>query len=207
MISANNLKEPGSRSLGWASEESTALSDTWGPSAKNSDCVQTSDPQRPYSVNVSLKMLLKVAQSRPTLCEPVDYSPPGSSIHGISQARTLEWSAISFSRGSSWTRNRTRVSCITGRLGKGDDWGWDGWMASPTQCTWVSVNSGSWWWTGRPGVLRFMGLQSRTRLSDWTDWLNVILGSFKSVNPSAAYSIRLLQRHFLGIPNHYSSLK
>ena len=43
--------------------------------------------------------------------------------------------------------------------GEGDGRGWDGWMASPTQCTWVWVNSGSWWWTGRPGVLWFMGLQ------------------------------------------------
>ena len=53
--------------------------------------------------------------------------------------------------------------------GEGDDRGWDGWMASPTQWTWVWVDSGSWWWTGRPGVLLFMGLQSRTRLSDWTE--------------------------------------
>ena len=37
--------------------------------------------------------------------------------------------------------------------------GWDGWMASPTQWTWVWVDSGSWWWTGRPGVLRSMGSQ------------------------------------------------
>ena len=36
--------------------------------------------------------------------------------------------------------------------GEGDDRGWSGWMASPTQCTWVWVNSGSWWWTGRPGA-------------------------------------------------------
>ena len=43
--------------------------------------------------------------------------------------------------------------------GEGDDRGWDGWMASSTQWTWVWVNSGSWWWTGRPGLLRFMGLQ------------------------------------------------
>ena len=43
--------------------------------------------------------------------------------------------------------------------GEGDDRGWDGWMASPTQWTWVWVNSGSWWWTGRPGVWQFMGLQ------------------------------------------------
>ena len=41
--------------------------------------------------------------------------------------------------------------------GEGDDRGWDGWKASPTQWTWVWVNSGSWWWTGRPGMLRFMG--------------------------------------------------
>ena len=43
--------------------------------------------------------------------------------------------------------------------GEGDNRGWDGWMASPNQWTWVWVDSGSWWWTGRPGVLRFMGLQ------------------------------------------------
>ena len=46
-----------------------------------------------------------------------------------------------------------------GSGGEGDDRGWDGWMASLTRWTWVWVNSGSWWWTGRPGVLRFMGSQ------------------------------------------------
>ena len=46
-----------------------------------------------------------------------------------------------------------------GAGGEGDDRGWDGWMASLTRWTWVRVNSGSWWGTGRPGVLRFMGLQ------------------------------------------------
>ena len=46
--------------------------------------------------------------------------------------------------------------------------GWDGWMASPTRWTWVWVNSGSWWWTGRPGVLWFMGFKE----SDTTEWLN-----------------------------------
>ena len=43
--------------------------------------------------------------------------------------------------------------------GEGDDRGWGGWMASPTQWTWVWVNSGSWWWTGSPGMLQSMGLQ------------------------------------------------
>ena len=42
---------------------------------------------------------------------------------------------------------------------EGDDRGWDGWMASPTQWRWVWVSSGSWWWTGRPGMLQSMGLQ------------------------------------------------
>ena len=54
--------------------------------------------------------------------------------------------------------------------GEGDARGWDGWMASLTPWTWVWVNSGSWWWTGRPGVLKSMGLQSWTRLSDWNNW-------------------------------------
>jgi len=56
-----------------------------------------------------------------------------------------------------------------GARGEGDNRGWDGWMASPARWMWVSVNSRSWCWTGRPGVLRFMGSQSRTRLRDWSD--------------------------------------
>ena len=55
-------------------------------------------------------------------------------------------------------------------VGEGDDRGWNGWMASLTQWTWVCMSSGSWWWTGRSGVLQSMGLQSQTRLRDWTDW-------------------------------------
>ena len=57
-----------------------------------------------------------------------------------------------------------------GAGGEGDDRWWDGWMASPTRWTWVWVNSVSWWWTGRPGVLQFMGLQ-RVR-HDWATELN-----------------------------------
>ena len=52
------------------------------------------------------------AQSCPTLCNPLDCSPPGSSVHGISQTRRLEWVAISFSRGSFLLRDWTHVSCI-----------------------------------------------------------------------------------------------
>ena len=57
-----------------------------------------------------------------------------------------------------------------GAVGEGDDRGWDGWMASRTRWTWVSVNSGRWWWTGRPGVLRFMGSQRVGH--DWVTELN-----------------------------------
>ena len=49
--------------------------------------------------------------------------------------------------------------------GQGDDRGWDGWMASPTQWRWIWLNSRGWWWTGRPGLLRFMGSQRITH--DW----------------------------------------
>ena len=54
--------------------------------------------------------------------------------------------------------------------GEGDDRGWDGWMASSTQWTWIWVNSGSWWWTRRLGVLQSMGLQ-RVR-HDWASEQN-----------------------------------
>ena len=54
--------------------------------------------------------------------------------------------------------------------GEGDGRGWDGWMALPSQWTWVWVDSGSWWWTGRPGMLRFMGLQRVGH--DWATELN-----------------------------------
>ena len=57
-----------------------------------------------------------------------------------------------------------------GRGGEGGDWGWDGWMASLTRWTWVWVNSVRWWWSGRPGVLWFMGSQGVGR--DWATELN-----------------------------------
>ena len=57
----------------------------------------------------------KLLQSCPTLCDPIDGSLSGSSVHGILQARTLEWVAIPFSRGSSRPRDQTWVSCIVGR--------------------------------------------------------------------------------------------
>ena len=65
---------------------------------------------------------------------------------------------------SPWCWERLRTG------GEGDNRGWDGWMASQTRWTWVWVNSGSWWWTGRPGMLRFMGSQRVGH--DWAAELN-----------------------------------
>ena len=63
-----------------------------------------------------------------------------------------------------WCRERLNMG------GEGDDRGWDGWMASPTWWTWVCTSSGSWWWTGTPGVMQSMG--SRRVGHDWLVELN-----------------------------------
>ena len=68
----------------------------------------------PYWRLISFKWS-EVAQSCPTLCDPMDYSLPGSSVHGVFQARILEWVVISFSRRSSQSRDWTWVSLIVGR--------------------------------------------------------------------------------------------
>ena len=66
------------------------------------------EPTFPNSMSVC-----SVAQLCPTLWDPLDCSPPGSSVRGILQARILEWVAISFFRGSSWPRDQTPTSCIS----------------------------------------------------------------------------------------------
>ena len=71
-----------------------------------------------------------------------------------------------------WCSDRLRAG------GEEDDRGWDGWMASPTQWTWVWVNSRSWWWTGKPGVLQSMGLQRVGH--DWATELNWLACSLLS---------------------------
>ena len=86
------------------------------------------------------------------------------------------------------------------RLKAGGEWdkrGWDGWMASPSQWTWVWVNSGSWWWTGRPGILQFMGSQrighDRVTELNWTEEDNKPepLGSSLSPHPQATNPIEI----------------
>ena len=67
----------------------------------------------PFSRRV-LRLCVKVAQSCLTLCDPMDCSVPGSAVHGILQARTLEWVTVPFSRGSSQPRDQIQVFCSAG---------------------------------------------------------------------------------------------
>ena len=69
--------------------------------------------------------------------------------------------------------------------GEGEDRGWDGWMASPTQWTWVWVSSGSWWWTGKPGVLQSMGSQ-KSDTTEQLNWTPTTTNSYMSNFPGAS---------------------
>ena len=91
---------------------------------------------------------------------------PGCSLEGLMLKLKLQYFGHLMRRVTHWKRPWCWEGLGAG--GEGDDRGWDGWMASLTQWTWVWVISGSWWRTGRPGVLRFMGSQK----SDTTEWLN-----------------------------------
>ena len=88
----------------------------------------------------------------------------------------------------SWCWERSKAG------GEGDDRVWDGWMASLTQWTWVWASSGSWWWTGRPGMLRFMG--SLRVGHDWAIELNW--------TEKSAY---VFYNHKLAILNNVSDIK
>ena len=94
---------------------------------------------------------------------PRDRGAWWASVYGVAQSRT--W-LKQLSSGSS----RMLIGL---KAGEGDDRGWDGWMSSPTRWTWVWVSSGSWWWTGRPGMLQSTGLQRVGH--DWATGLRVSL--------------------------------
>ena len=110
-----------------------------------------------------------------TLESPLDYKeiqpihPKGYQTWGLKDW-WWTWNSNTLATSCKELTHWKRPWCLEGlgAAGEGDDRGWDGWMASPTRWTWVWVNSGSWWWTGKPGVLRFMGSQE----SDTTERLN-----------------------------------
>ena len=93
---------------------------------------------------------------------------PGISLEGMMLKLKLQYFGHLMRRVDSLQKTLCWEGLGAGR--EGDDRGWDGWMASLTQWTWVLVNSGSWWWTGRPGVLWFVGSQRVGH--DWATELN-----------------------------------
>ena len=92
---------------------------------------------------------------------------PGCSLKGLMLKLKLQSSGHLMRRTDSLEKTLMLGKIEGGR--RGDDRGWDGWMASLILWTWVWINSGSCWWTRNPGVLWSMELQSRTRLSNWTE--------------------------------------
>ena len=98
----------------------------------------------------------EVAQSCPTLFNGMDCSLTGFSVHGIFQARILEWVAISFSRGSSWPRDWTWVSCIVGRRftiwATKEMWPANIWPADFQPASWKDSLFNKWWWNNKSAV-------------------------------------------------------
>ena len=119
---------------------------------------------------------------------------PGCSLEGLMLKLKLQYLATWCEELTHWKSPWSWEGLGAG--GEGDDRGWDGWMASPTLWTWVWVNSGSWWWTGRPGVLWFM--RSQRVGHDWATELNwgrfLLVIHFK-------YSIYMTIPNSLSIPS------
>ena len=108
-------------------------------------------------------MVLKKTLERPLECKEIQPVHPKGDQSWVFIGRTdaeaetpntlaIWWEGLTHGK-RPWCWKRLKVG------GEGDNRGWDAWMASPTQRTWIWVNSRSWWWTERPGVLRFMGSQ------------------------------------------------
>ena len=110
---------------------------------------------------------------------------PGCSLEGLMPK--LQYSGI-------WCKEPTHEKRLwlweRLKAGEGNDRGWDGWMASPTQWTWVWVNSGSCRWRRKPVVLQSMGSQSQTRLRNWNELNKRIY--FSNLKGKKTYSILTL---------------
>ena len=150
-----------------------------------SNCLLISWLQSPFAVILEPKKIKSdtVSTVAPSICHEV--MGPDAMIFlfwMLSFKPTFSLSTFTFikrlfssSSPSAELTHWKRLWCWKG-LGAGgeeDDSGWDGWMASPTRWAWVWVNSGSWWWTGKPGVLQFTGLQrvGHNWATELTDWL------------------------------------
>ena len=112
---------------------------------------------------------------------------PRCSLEGIMLKLKLQY----FARLMEELTHLKRLWCWEG-LGageEGDDRGWDGWMTSPTQCTWVWVNSGSWWWTGRPGSWGRKESDMTERLN-WTELQEITVFWCRTKGSAGLWSLR-----------------
>ena len=116
---------------------------------------------------------------------------PGCSLEGLMLKLKLQSFGHLMRRADSL--EKTLLLGEIGAGGGGDDRGWDGWMASLTRWTWVWVNSGSWWWTGRPGMLQFMGSQ-RVGFELWLNWTE--LNSRFMKKPTRKTSVAHINKYF-----------
>ena len=103
---------------------------------------------------------------------------PESSLEGLMLKLKLQYVGYLMRRADSLKRPWCWERLKAGR--EGDDRGWDGWMASPTQWTWVWVNSGSWWWTRKPGMLQSLGSQRVEH--DWSTELKICIKEIKELH-------------------------
>ena len=133
---------------------------------------------------------------------------PGCSLEGLMLKLKLQYFGQLIRRVDRWKR----LWCWEGlgAGGEGDNRGWGDWMASPTRCTGVWVNSRSWWWTERPGVLRFMGSQRvkqdwATELK-WTELNWNILFLWKIFIPSHSFHFWIFRSQFKSFPPRNSPL-
>ena len=83
----------------------------------NPTVIKLSNRNQTQNKTFCMRVCARSLQSCPTLCNPLDCSPPGLSVHGVSQARILEWVAMPFSRGSSWPRDQTCITCVSSTAG------------------------------------------------------------------------------------------
>ena len=135
--------------------------------------------------NTCCFLIFYCCYSHPSECEVVAYY--GFDLHFL----FLNWSIIdlqyyvSFRCTAKWFDFIKPWCWETVKAGgEGDNRGWDGWMASPTRWTWVWASSGSWWRTGKPGMLQFMGSQIAGQDMPELNWIGIdrvmplVLGSF-----------------------------
>ena len=116
-----------------------------------------------------LRVLWTTRRSNQSILKEIS---PGCSLEGMMLRLKLQYFGHLMRRADSLEKTQGLEAG-----GKWDDRGWDGWMASLPRWTWVWVNSRSWWWPGRPGVLQFTGSQRVGH--DWATELNWILEQCK----------------------------